>query len=65
MANLHVEYSEQDLIQLVLKDLANRFPGVELDSVNLKFLVKSKNNYRPHEWGFKVEVHTTLSITPP
>ncbi len=63
MATFHVEYTEKDLIKLVQTDLIQRFPEIVVNTEDLRFLVKSKNNYRPQEWEngqFKVEVNSTL-----
>ena len=50
MAKFQVDYDEYDLRRLVLADIEERFPALSIRIDDIKFLVKSKNNYRPQEW---------------
>jgi hypothetical protein len=55
---LDIEYTDQDIKDLILKDLANKFDG-EIDPKLLDIKVKSKQNYRS-EWesaAFKAAYH--------
>ena len=50
MPRLSIEYTEQDLKQLVLRELQDRYPDIPLALEHIRFQVKSKNNYRQQEW---------------
>lgn len=49
MASITVNYDENELKALVLKDLANKLGSIKLDEKNIKIEVKSKQNYKS-EW---------------
>jgi len=44
-----VEYSEADIRQLIIDDMNNKMPGVNIDKKNISIQVKSSQNYKS-EW---------------
>jgi hypothetical protein len=50
MPNINMEYSEEDIKQLILKDLQEKMPGFNFNQKHLDVMVQSKQNYRVHEW---------------
>lgn len=59
MPRISIVYSEKDLKQLVLEDLADKMPGESFKTTDLDILVKSAQNYSA-EWEtakFKCEVN--------
>ncbi len=49
MANLKVEFTEHDLKKLVSEYLSEKM-GIEVAPIDLKFEVKTSQNYRTAEW---------------
>ena len=49
MAKINIEYNREDIIQLILKDLFDKMPGVEFLSKDIEIMVKTKQNWKA-EW---------------
>jgi len=49
MAKVNIEYTEQELKELIINDLANKMPYSEFKISDIKIEVKSKQNYKS-EW---------------
>lgn len=49
VGNIRVEYSEADIRELILRDLQEKMPGVEVREEEINIEVKSAQNYRA-EW---------------
>lgn len=59
-----VEYTESDLIQLILEDLSRKMPGVNVEKRNIAIETKSKQNYKA-EWeraAFRSKVEISGSL---
>ncbi|PWI52216.1 hypothetical protein [Sulfoacidibacillus thermotolerans] len=62
MPKIHIEYTEADLVLLVLRDLENTMPEVDFKKEDIKILVKSKQNYKA-EWeiaAFKATIDLSI-----
>ncbi len=44
-----IDYTQEDILELVLDDLKENFPNIKFDRSDLAFEVKTKQNYRA-EW---------------
>ena len=49
MANLKVEFTEHDLKKLVSEYISKKL-GIDVAPIDLKFEVKTSQNYRTAEW---------------
>lgn len=49
MAKIVVEYTEEDLKKLVLKDIRDKMPGISFEPRDVHIETKSKQNYKS-EW---------------
>ena len=61
MPRLNMSYTEDDLRRLVVEDIARK-TGMDIKTVDVKILVKSKQNYKS-EWesaAFKAEVDSNI-----
>lgn len=62
MPRLNMSYTEDDLRRLVVEDIARK-TGIDIKTVDVKILVKSKQNYKS-EWesaAFKAEIDSYIS----
>lgn len=56
---IDIEYTEKDLKELIMADLRDSMPGMELTENDIHIEVKSKQNYKS-EWesaSFRGRVH--------
>ena len=63
MPRLNMSYTEDDLRRLVVEDIARK-TGMDIKTVDVKILVKSKQNYKS-EWesaAFKAEVDSNIQL---
>ena len=61
MPRLNMSYTEDDLRRLVVEDIARK-TGIDIKTVDVKILVKSKQNYKS-EWesaAFKAEIDSYI-----
>ncbi|MDF2873355.1 MAG: hypothetical protein K0R22_38 [Sporomusa sp.] len=61
---ISVEYTEEDLKQLIREDLLRKMPGIKIERHSISIETKSKQNYRS-EWESaafrgKVEIPGTM-----
>lgn len=50
MPVINIEYTNTDIIKLILKDLEQKMPGFNFNEKHLDFMVMSKQNYRVQDW---------------
>jgi hypothetical protein len=50
MPNINMEYNEEDIKRLILKDIREKMPGFNFTEKHIDIQVQSKQNYHVHEW---------------